>query len=86
MGMKTKPSKASAKKVVMPSKEAIMDCNNNEAGELLLSKLVNDKTIEYASRDIMLSDIRLNQIMRSSGRMITMRISKLLRKILKGMD
>lgn len=60
MGMKTKPSKASAKKVVMPSKEAIMDCNNNEAGELLLSKLVNDKTIEYASRDIMLSDIRLN--------------------------
>ena len=50
MGMKTKPSKASAKKVVMPSKEAIMDCNNNEAGELLLSKLVNDKTIEYASR------------------------------------
>lgn len=60
MGMKTKPSKANAKKVVMPSKEAIMDCNNNEAGELLLSKLVNDKTIEYASRDIMLSDIRLN--------------------------
>ena len=43
MGMKTKPSKANAKKVVMPSKEAIMDCNNNEAGELLLSKLVNDK-------------------------------------------
>ena len=37
MGMKTKPSKANAKKVVMPSKEAIMDCNNNEAGELLLS-------------------------------------------------
>ncbi len=60
MGMKTKPSKNSAKKVVMPSKEAIMDCNNNEAGELLLSKLVNDKTIEYASKDIMLSDIRLN--------------------------
>lgn len=60
MGMKTKPSKANAKKVVMPSKEAIMDCNNNEAGELLLSKLVNDKTIEYASKDIMLSDIRLN--------------------------
>lgn len=26
----------------------------------MLSKLVNDKTIEYASRDIMLSDIRLN--------------------------
>lgn len=62
MGLKSKPSKNSAKKVAMPTREAIIDCNDNEAGGILLEKfnMLDDKTVTYESKDIMLSDIRLN--------------------------
>lgn len=60
MGLKSKPSKNSVKKLVIPDGNAAKEVNSNEAGSVLIAKLAGNKTISYESKDIMLSDIRLN--------------------------
>lgn len=60
MGLKSKPSKNSVKKLVIPDGNAAKEVNSNEAGSVLVAKLAGNKTISYESKDIMLSDIRLN--------------------------
>ena len=60
MGLKSKPGKNTAKKLVIPDANAAREVNSNEAGSALGAKLANVNTITYDNKDIMLSDIRLN--------------------------
>ena len=60
MGLKSKPGKTAAKKLTIPDANAAREVNSNEAGSALLEKLANVNTITYETKDVALSDIRLN--------------------------
>lgn len=60
MGMKSKPNKNNAKRLGIPDSNAAREVNSNDAGNVLIAKLSGYSSLTSESRDLTLSDIRLN--------------------------